>query len=203
MAALWVSWGFSMTAFLFAIPALYTIDRYGRRTLLISTFPNMFWTLLAAGLSFLASSDQAKLALVAFFTFLFAAFYCSGEGPCAFVYSAEAFPLSHREIGMAWAVATNNFWASILSLTFPRMLRAFGATGSFGFYAGLNLIALIFIFLCLPETKERSLEELDFVFAVPTTRHASYQLNEVLPWWVRRHILLDKSAASPQLYHFE
>lgn len=50
--ALLVSWGFGMTMFLFAIPALYTIDRWGRRTLLLGTFPNMFWTLLATGLAF-------------------------------------------------------------------------------------------------------------------------------------------------------
>ena len=63
------------------------------------------------------------------------------------MYSAEVFPLSHREIGMSWAVATNNFWGAILSLTFPRMLDAMTATGAFSFYAGLNLVALFLIFL--------------------------------------------------------
>lgn len=186
--------------FVFAIPALYTIDRWGRRTLLLGTFPNMFWTLLATGLSFFAKDDTARLALVALFIFMFVAFYSPGEGPCAFVYSAEAFPLSHREIGMSWAVATNNFWAAVLALTFPRMLQALGATGSFGFYAGLNVVALIAIFLFLPETKERSLEELDYIFAVPTTRHASYQVTEVLPWWCKKWLLFQKPGPAPQLY---
>lgn len=58
-------------------------------------------------------------------------------------YSAEVFPLSHRELGMSWAVATNNFWASILSITFPRLIGAFKPQGAFGFYAGLNVIALV------------------------------------------------------------
>ncbi|KAF2717661.1 hypothetical protein K431DRAFT_333869 [Polychaeton citri CBS 116435] len=201
VVALLVSWGFGMTMFVFAIPALYTIDRWGRRALLLGTFPNMFWTLLATGLSFYApEGSTARVGLVALFIFLFVAFYSPGEGPCAFVYSAEAFPLSHREIGMSWAVATNNFWAAVLALTFPRMLRAFGATGSFGFYAGLNVIALIAIFLFLPETKERSLEELDYVFAVPTTRHASFQLFEVLPWWSKKWLLFQKVGPAPELY---
>lgn len=143
-----------MTMFIFAIPALYTIDRWGRRTLLLATFPNMFWTLLASGMSFyIPSTSTAHLGLIALFIFIFVAFYAPGEGPCAFVYSAEVFPLSHREIGMAWAVATNNFWAAALSLTFPRMLQAFGPPGSFGFYAALNVVALVAIFLFLPETK--------------------------------------------------
>ena len=75
-----------------------------------------------------------------------------------FTYSAEVFPLSHREIGMSWAVATNNFWATVVSLTFPRQLAAFGPQGAFGFYAAMNFLAFIMIFLWLPETKQKSLE---------------------------------------------
>lgn len=77
--------------------------------------------------------------------FVFDAFYSPGEGPVPFAYSAEVFPLSHREVGMSWAVATNNFWASVLSITLPRMLHAFGSVGTFGFYAGMNAIAFIMV----------------------------------------------------------
>lgn len=190
-----------MTMFVFAIPALYTIDKWGRRTLLISTFPNMFWTLLATGMSFYTpEGSQARLSLIALFIFIFVAFYSPGEGPCAFVYSAEVFPLSHREVGMSWAVATNNFWAAVLSLTFPAMLQKFGPQGAFGFYAGLNVVALLLIYSFLPETKERSLEELDYVFAVPTRKHASYQWGTVLPWWIKRYCFFQKSAVCPELY---
>lgn len=44
--ALWASFGFGLINFLFAWPAVWTIDTFGRRTLLLFTFPNMFWTLL-------------------------------------------------------------------------------------------------------------------------------------------------------------
>ena len=138
--------------------------------------------------------------MIAFFIYIFDAFYSPGEGPVPFTYSAEVFPLSHREIGMAWAVATNNFWAAILSLTFPYMLRALTPQGAFGFYAALNLVALALIFLFLPETKQCSLEELDYVFGVPTRTHAKFQLTQVLPWWTKRHILRRKDAKCPQLY---
>ncbi|KAJ4228269.1 hypothetical protein NW757_014147 [Fusarium falciforme] len=204
ITALLVSWGFGMTMFAFAFPALYTIDTWGRRALLIATFPFMFLTLLGTGMSFyIPESSTAHLGLIAFFIFAFVAFYSPGEGPCAFVYSAEVFPLSHREIGMSWAVATNNFWAAVLGLTFPRMLLVFTPSGSFGFYAGLNIVALVAIFLFMPETSKRSLEELDYVFAVPTTAHAKYQLTKVLPWWFKRYVLRQKDAVEPELYHFE
>ncbi|KAF9871797.1 sugar transporter [Colletotrichum karsti] len=205
--ALWASFGFGLINFIFAWPAVWTIDTFGRRTLLLFTFPNMFWTLLAAGLCYLIDKDSenstARIAAVATFVYLFAAFYSPGEGPVPFMYSAEVFPLSHREIGMSWAVATNNFWASVLSLTFPRMLIAMTATGAFSFYAGLNLVALALIFLFVPETKQKSLEELDYVFGVPDRKHASYQLFTVLPWWTKRWIFQKKTAVCPPLYHDE
>jgi hypothetical protein len=48
--ALIASFGFGLVNFLFAWPAVWTIDTFGRRGLLLFTFPNMFWTLLAAGM---------------------------------------------------------------------------------------------------------------------------------------------------------
>jgi len=204
ITALLASFGFGLINFVFAWPAVWTIDTFGRRNLLIFTFPNMCWTLLAAGFSFwVPESSKAHLGLIAFFIYLFDAFYSPGEGPVPFTYSAEVFPLSHREVGMAWAVATNNFWASVLSLTFPYMLNAFRPQGAFGFYAALNLIALALIFLFLPETKQRSLEELDYVFAVPVRKHAKYQLTQVLPWFFRRYILWRKDAVCAELYRQE
>lgn len=189
---------------MFAFPALKTIDTFGRRGLLLFTFPNLCWTLLVAGFCFwIPKESNAHLALIALFIYFFAMFYSPGEGPVPFTYSAEVFPLSHREVGMAWAVATNNFWSSILSLTFPYILDAFQPQGAFGFYAALNLVAFVLIFLFVPETKQRSLEELDYVFAMTTRRHAAYQLFEVLPWWVKRYIFGLRHGECPELYKTE
>lgn len=95
--ALLASWGFGLVNFLFAWPAIWTIDTFGRRSLLLFTFPQMAWTLLAAGMCFfIPQENKAHLGLIALFIFLFAAFYSPGEGPVPFTYSAEVFPLSHR-----------------------------------------------------------------------------------------------------------
>ncbi|CAO2647249.1 Nn.00g081710.m01.CDS01 [Neocucurbitaria sp. VM-36] len=199
--ALIASFGFGLVNFVFAWPAVWTIDTFGRRGLLLFTFPNMFWTLLAAGMCYyIPRESSAHLGLIAFFVYLFGAFYSPGEGPVPFTYSAEVFPLSHREVGMSWAVATNNFWASVLSLTLPRMLKAMKPQGVFGFYAGLNIVALIMIFLWMPETKQRTLEELDYIFAVPTRTHMKYQAKQNLPWWFKTYILRRKGLTKPQLY---
>jgi len=203
--ALLASWGFGLVNFVFAWPAVWTIDTFGRRALLLFTFPNMCWTLLAAGFCFYipTSNQSGRLGGIAFFIYLFDAFYSPGEGPVPFTYSAEVFPLSHREVGMAFAVATNNFWASVLSLSLPRMLRAFKPVGVFGFYAGMNFLAFWMIFWWLPETKQRTLEELDYVFAVPTRTHMKYQQGTVGPYWFKRYVLQKKGLEEPRLYKFE
>ncbi|KAL5354486.1 hypothetical protein ACLOAV_000575 [Pseudogymnoascus australis] len=202
--ALWASWGFGLINFLFAFPALWTIDTFGRRALLLFTFPNMAWTLLAAGLCALIDvTYKIHLALVALFIYLFAMFYSPGEGPVPFAYSAEVFPLSHREVGMGWAVSTCFFWAAVLSIFLPLMLVAMSPTGVFCFYAGTNLVALVMIFLWVPETKQRTLEELDYIFAVPTRTHMHYQINKALPYFIQRWVFFNKNAVLEPLYKFD
>jgi hypothetical protein len=202
--ALLVSWGFGLVNFTFAWPAVWTIDTFGRRALLLFTFPNMCWSLLAAGFCFwIPRGSDARIGLIALFVFIFCAFYSPGEGPVPFTYSAEVFPLSHREVGMSYAVATNNFWASILSMTLPRMLDAMKPQGVFGFYAAMNLLAFFMIFFWLPETKQRSLEELDYVFAVPTRTHMKYQTSEVFPYWLQTNVFRKRGLKEPQLYKFD
>ncbi|KAF1364051.1 hypothetical protein EJ07DRAFT_162566 [Lizonia empirigonia] len=202
--ALIASFGFGLVNFVFAWPAIWTIDTFGRRSLLLFTFPQMAWSLLATGLCFLIpESSPAHLGLIAMFIYIFAAFYSPGEGPVPFTYSAECFPLTHREVGMGWAVATCLFWAAVLSITFPLMLYALTPVGAICFYAGLNMIAFCMIFLWLPETKQRTLEELDYIFGVPTRKFIAYNFRVALPWWWKRWVLFDKSAKLAPLYRFD
>ncbi|KAI0831624.1 hypothetical protein F5Y06DRAFT_290517 [Hypoxylon sp. FL0890] len=202
--ALLASWGFGLVNFLFAWPAIWTIDTFGRRSLLLFTFPNMAWSLLAAGIcTLIPKQSSAHVGLVALFIYIFAIFYSPGEGPVPFTYSAEVFPLSHREVGMSWAVATCLFWAAVLSISFPKTLAATGVLGAFCLYAGFNIAALIMIFLWMPETKQRTLEELDYVFAVPTSVFIKYNSTKVVPWWFKRHVLLRSDATLEPLYHFD
>jgi hypothetical protein len=55
----------------------------------------------------------------------------------------------------------------------------------------------------VPETKQRTLEEFDYNFAVPTRVHARYQLHTVLPWWFKRWVIFQTDAVCPELYHFD
>ena len=51
--------------------------------------------------------------------------------------------------------------------------------------------------------KQRTLEELDYVFGVTTRRHASFQVKEQFPWWFRRWVLFKKGEPEPQLYYLD
>ncbi|VUC31002.1 unnamed protein product [Clonostachys rosea] len=201
------SFGYGMVGWLFAFPAFWTIDTFGRRSLLLFTFPQMFWTLLAAGLcTLIDNTDEMRslrTGLICLFVFLFAAFYSPGEGPVPFTYSAEVFPLSHREAGMSFAVATCFGFSAVLSMTFPFLLKQAQTVGAFGMYAALNVVAFVMIFLWVPETMQRTLEELDGIFAIPTSKFIQYQCFIVLPFWFKRWILggvfWDRKATCPPL----
>ena len=59
------------------------------------------------------------------------------------------------------------------------------------------------IFLWVPETKQRTLEELDYIFAVPTRTHMRYQFSKALPYFINRWILRRKDAVLEPLYQFD
>ncbi|KAL6299918.1 hypothetical protein BKA93DRAFT_882053 [Sparassis latifolia] len=186
-SALIASWGFGMLNWVFAFPAVKTIDTFGRRNLLLTTFPLMAIFLLVTGFAFWIPPGKGRLAVVALGIYLYIICYSPGEGPVPFTYSAEAFPLVTRDVGMSFATAI--FW-----FLWPR--------GAFGWYAGWNVIGFFLILLFVLETKALSLEELDQVFSVPTHTHAAYQV-KALPHKIKKHFLRMKVDPLPPLYEFE
>ncbi|KAL2851246.1 hypothetical protein BJX68DRAFT_69698 [Aspergillus pseudodeflectus] len=201
--ALLASMGTGILNWVFAIPAFLTIDTWGRRNLLLFTFPWLAIWLFWSGFSFWIEDDiqdsRKRVAMVTTGMYLFEVFYSPGEGPVPFTYSAEAFPLHVREVGMSWATATTWCFNFILSFTWPMLLRAFKPQGAFGWYAGWCLIGWVLVLLFVPETKELTLEELDRVFSVSTRHHAAYQLRNAV-WHFRTWVLRQKLEPLPKLY---
>ncbi|KAJ9666756.1 hypothetical protein H2201_003160 [Coniosporium apollinis] len=70
-------------------------------------------------------------------------------------------------------------------------------------FAGMNVLAFILIFHFVPGTKQRTLEELDYIFAVPIRRFIAHQYRVELPWWFKRWVLFRKDASKKPLYTFE
>lgn len=72
--------------------------------------------------------------------------------------------------------------------------------GTLGFFAGLNIVAFVLIFVFVEETKQLTLEELDTVFNNPKSRFAHYQLTKRLPFLSKRYLLWKKDAERPLAY---
>lgn len=155
--ALLASMGTGILNWVFALPAFFTIDTWGRRNLLLFTFPFLAIFLFWAGFSFWIEPDnkssKARVAMVTTGMYLFEVFYSPGEGPVPFTYSAEAFPLHVREVGMSWATATTWCFNFILSFTWQHLLDAFQPQGAFGWYAAWCIAGWFMVLLFVPETK--------------------------------------------------
>jgi hypothetical protein len=125
--------------------------------------------------------------------------YSPGEGPVPFTYSAEAFPLHLRDVGMSFATATCWGFNFILSLTWPALVEAFTPQGAFGWYAAWNFFGWVYCYFLLPETKNLTLEELDTVFDVGNKQFARYYTAK-LPWYFQTKVLRQEIAPLPPLY---
>ncbi|KIP10754.1 hypothetical protein PHLGIDRAFT_22040 [Phlebiopsis gigantea 11061_1 CR5-6] len=174
--ALLASWGFGLTNWLFAFPAFFTIDRFGRRKLLLVSYPWMSLFLLIAGLAFLIPSREPRIAVIATGIYLFTIAYSPGAGPVPFAYSAEAYPSSIRDFGMSLSTAWLWFFNFVVAITFPPLIGAFTPTGAFAWYAAWNAIGFVAAFLLVPETKGQTLEELDNVFSMSAREFARSQV---------------------------
>ncbi|KAG7194912.1 uncharacterized protein KQ657_004020 [Scheffersomyces spartinae] len=203
ISAMLASWGFGMINFTFAIPALYTIDTFGRRNLLLVTFPLMAIFLMMTAGGFWIPNDSAhrnaRLGVIVTGIYLFACVYSSGEGPVPFTYSAEAFPLYIRDLGMSFATSTCWFFNFILAFTWPKLVVAFKPQGAFGWYAAWNVIGFFLVLWFLPETKGLTLEELDDVFEVPMKDHAAWQTRHLI-WNFQTRILRRSVPPQEPLY---
>lgn len=207
-SALLASMGTGILNWVFALPAFFTIDTFGRRGLLLTTFPFLAITLFWTGFSFYLdppppgskiSKSKRRLGMITTGMYLFECFYSPGMGPVPFSYSAEAFPLHVREVGMSWATATTWCYNFILSFTWPLLVSAFTSQGAFGWYAGWCIVLWVLVFLFLPETKALTLEELDQVFSVPTWKHSRYQVKNAV-WHFRTIFLRQKLRPLPPFY---
>ena len=98
---------------------------------------------------------------------VFIVFFASGLGPLPWAINSEIYPTWARSMANAIATSTYSFSSVFVSLTFLTFSDAIGPASIFGIYAGLGLLGLFFILFLLPETKRKSLEEIETPFKKP------------------------------------
>jgi sugar porter (SP) family MFS transporter len=145
--------------FLMTIVALWTIDRLGRRPLMMLASSGMAVSLLVLGLLFRFEPPPALMVLVVIL--LYVASFGVGLGPGVWVVISELFPTRIR--GRAMSIATLSLWLAciLVTATFLSLVEAIGSTGAFWVYAAASAVNFLFIWRVMPETKGRSLEEIE------------------------------------------
>lgn len=142
----------------FTFVALYTIEKWGRRTLMLLGAGGLGLIYLTLGTCyFLGMTGFAMVGLVV----AAISVYAMTLGPVTWTLLAEIFP--NRIRGIAMATCTFALWVGCCTLTFsfPSMNAALGSSGTFWIYSGICMCAFIFLFRNCPETKGKSLEELE------------------------------------------
>jgi SP family sugar porter-like MFS transporter len=144
----------------FTFLAIRTIDRWGRRRLMLTGAAGLAILYTILGFSyFLGAGGVAILVIIV----ASIALYAMTLAPVTWVVISEIFPNKIR--GMAMAVATTMLWiaSALLVVTFPYLNAGLNAHGTFWVYAGICIGGFFYIYRKLPETKGKSLEEIEMM----------------------------------------
>jgi sugar porter (SP) family MFS transporter len=155
-AALLQSVGIGLTNLAFTFVGLWLIDRLGRRTLL---YIGSFGYIASLGLTAWAFFTQ-HYGIVPVCIFAFIAAHAIGQGTVIWVLISEIFPNRHRAEGQALGSFTHWIFAALLTTFFPKMVTAFAPGYVFLFFCAMMVLQLIWVQFMVPETKGRSLEEI-------------------------------------------
>jgi sugar porter (SP) family MFS transporter len=156
--ALWANVIIGAINFIATILGMSLIDRVGRKPLLMSAFAGMALSLVAVSA---AIHSQASAIIVLTFVLTYVACFAVGVGTGTWVVISEICPARIR--GQAMSVATISLWCGTLlvTLTFLSLINALTVPGTFLLFATVSIAAFLFVWRLVPETKGRTLEEID------------------------------------------
>ncbi len=159
MSAIGQSTVVGLVNMLFTVVAIVLADKVGRRPLLLIATAGMGASLVFLGAAFKFQFLPASALLLVIL--LYIAFFASAMGPLVWVVMAEIFPIKVR--GAAMGLATLVLWLAdfAVTLTFPVISDRFHPASAFWLYAAMCALDLVFIGRYLPETKGRTLEEIE------------------------------------------
>jgi len=143
---------------LFTLVAIWVVDRGGRRPLLLATSAAMGVSLLLLGGAFQLRMPPVWVFL---FTLAYVGSFAVAMGPVVWVVLSEIFPTRTR--GRAMGIATVALWIACftVSQTVPAMFSRFGQAATFWTYAAMCVVAFFFVLFCVPETKGKTLEQIE------------------------------------------
>jgi len=169
-AALLANVGFGVVNVSMTLVAIWLLDRTGRRPLLLSGTTGMAVGMLLLALTFLIGGSQlhglgAVVAIIGLF--VYTGSFAVGLGPVFWLLISEIYPVKIR--GQAMSVATIANWGAnfVVTVSFLSLLAAIGDDGTFFLFGFLTLVALVYFYRQVPETKNRTLPEIERELGLP------------------------------------
>jgi SP family arabinose:H+ symporter-like MFS transporter len=160
-----------VTEFFFTLVSFWVIDRYGRKPLYIVGSFGMTASLMLLVIAVLADRFHGVLVLALILTYI--AFFAACIGPVFWTLMPEIFPNDMRGLAMTFPVLTQWIANAMVVLLFPLAFHVIGKAGTFGFLAMMALAQGVFTWLYVPETRNKSLEEMEGHWAHAETRKAA------------------------------
>lgn len=151
-----------LTNIVFTFAGLLLIDKLGRRQLLILGSLGYIISLSGVSIAFYFQSSPEWIAL---FIFAFIASHAVGQGTVIWVFISEIFPNRIRAMGQSFGAGVHWVFAALITLVGPSVIAIYQANPwpIFLFFAVMMVVQLIFSIIIMPETKGKSLEEINLI----------------------------------------
>ena len=157
-SALLSSVGIGVVNLVFTLAGLALIDRLGRKLLMYIGSVGYIVSLAMVAVAF--ASGWTGMA-IPIFLFIFIGAHAIGQGAIIWVFIAEIFPTHLRANGQAFGCGTHWVLAAIIPSMIPLLFSTIGESAVFGFFAFMMVLQLLFVWKMMPETKGKTLEELN------------------------------------------
>ncbi len=159
--------GIGLVNVIMTIVAMWLIDHVGRRPLLLTGIAGMILSLAVLGFVFRMPTGGALAWLAVITLMVYVASFAISLGPIFWLLIAEIYPLKVRGIAEGTAAGANWAFNFLVSLTFLTLIQILGSSWTFWLYAALAIASWFFSYYLVPETKGRTLEEIEHSFRHP------------------------------------
>ncbi len=158
-SALLSSVGIGLINLVFTMMGLVMIDRFGRKFLMYIGSIGYIISLSLVALAFYSGNTTGMTIPILLFVFIAA--HAIGQGAVIWVFISEIFPNHVRSWGNSLGSSTHWVFAALIAGNFPVLAKSLGQASIFAFFAAMMVFQLLFVWKMMPETKGKSLEDLE------------------------------------------
>lgn len=151
--------GIGLINFIFTLLGINIIDKIGRRTLMLIGSYGLIISLFLVAFTFYSGHFNGFA--IPLYMMIFIAFFAFSQGAVIWVFISEIFPNQVRAKGQTLGSSTHWVMAAIIAFSFPYLAESLGGAVTFSFFGTMMICQLIFVWKFMPETKGRSLEQIE------------------------------------------